>query len=69
MSRSRRHTPIVGLTTARSDKRDKVRAHRRDRRQQRPTAHRGRGGGHGAHPVSTGRAHDVSHDLSRPQAH
>ncbi len=32
MSRSRRHTPIVSVTTARSDKRDKVRAHRRERR-------------------------------------
>jgi hypothetical protein len=32
MSRSRRHTPIVGVTTAGSDKRDKVRAHRRERR-------------------------------------
>ena len=32
MSRSRRQTPIVGLTTAASDKPDKVRAHRRERR-------------------------------------
>jgi hypothetical protein len=32
MSCSRRHTPIVGITTAKSDKRDKVRAHRRERR-------------------------------------
>jgi hypothetical protein len=31
MSRSRRHTPIVGMTTAVSEKREKVRAHRRAR--------------------------------------
>jgi hypothetical protein len=32
MSRSRRHTPITGITTAKSEKRDKVMAHRRERR-------------------------------------
>jgi len=32
MSRSRRHTPIAGVTKSKSDKRDKVLAHRRQRR-------------------------------------
>ena len=32
MSRSRRTTPVTGMTMAESDKRDKVRAHRRQRR-------------------------------------
>jgi len=32
MSRSRRKTPIVGITTAESDKPFKVREHRRERR-------------------------------------
>jgi hypothetical protein len=32
MSRSRRHTPITGITKAESDTRDKVLAHRRQRR-------------------------------------
>jgi hypothetical protein len=31
MSRSRRHTPIMGITKSKSDTRDKVLAHRRDR--------------------------------------
>jgi len=33
MSRSRRKTPVMGITKAESDKRDKVLAHRRQRRQ------------------------------------
>jgi hypothetical protein len=33
MSRSRRKTSVTGITTADSDKRDKVLAHRRQRRQ------------------------------------
>ena len=32
MSRSRRHTPIAGVTKSKSDTRDKVLAHRRQRR-------------------------------------
>lgn len=32
MSRSRRRTPRVGITTARSEKQDKLKAHRRERR-------------------------------------
>ncbi len=32
MSRSRRRTPVCGITTARSEKADKVAAHRRERR-------------------------------------
>ena len=32
MSRSRRHAPFIGWTTARSEKRDKAAAHRRERR-------------------------------------
>lgn len=32
MSRSRRKTPIFGMTTARSEERDKVQAHRDERR-------------------------------------
>lgn len=32
MSRSRRHAPCIGWTTARSEKRDTVAAHRRERR-------------------------------------
>jgi hypothetical protein len=32
MSRSRRHTPITGITKAESDTRDQVLAHRRQRR-------------------------------------
>jgi hypothetical protein len=32
MSRSRRHTPITGITKSKSDTRDKVLAHRRQRR-------------------------------------
>jgi hypothetical protein len=32
MSRSRRHTPITGITKSKSDKRAKVLAHRRQRR-------------------------------------
>lgn len=32
MSRSRRRTPKVGITTARSEKQDKLKAHRRERR-------------------------------------
>ena len=32
MSRSRRKTPVIGMTTARSDKPYKVDAHRRERR-------------------------------------
>jgi hypothetical protein len=32
MSRSRRHTPVTGITKSESDKRDKVLAHRRQRR-------------------------------------
>jgi hypothetical protein len=35
MSRSRRKTPIFGITTAKSDKEFKVREHRRARRAQR----------------------------------
>lgn len=30
MSRSRRRTPVCGITTARSEKQDKVTAHRRE---------------------------------------
>lgn len=33
MSRSRKKTPINGITTARSEKRDKLAAHRRERRE------------------------------------
>ena len=33
MSRSRRKTPVMGITKAESDTRDKVLAHRRQRRQ------------------------------------
>jgi hypothetical protein len=33
MSRSRRKTPVMGITKAESDKRDKILAHRRQRRQ------------------------------------
>lgn len=33
MSRSRRRTPVCGITTAASEKQDKVAAHRRERRQ------------------------------------
>jgi hypothetical protein len=32
MSRSRRHTPVTGITKSESDKRGKVLAHRRQRR-------------------------------------
>lgn len=32
MSRSRRHTPVCGITTAEREKRDKIAAHRRERR-------------------------------------
>jgi hypothetical protein len=32
MSRSRRRTPVKGITTASSEKEDKVRAHREERR-------------------------------------
>jgi hypothetical protein len=32
MSRSRRHTPVTGITKSESDTRDKVLAHRRQRR-------------------------------------
>lgn len=32
MSRSRRRTPVCGITTARSEKEDKIAAHRRERR-------------------------------------
>jgi len=32
MSRSRRRTPVCGITTAQSEKQDKVAAHRRERR-------------------------------------
>jgi hypothetical protein len=32
MARSQRKTPICGITTARSDKADKIKAHRRERR-------------------------------------
>ena len=37
MSRSRKRTPVIGITTARSEKADKVAAHRRERRRVRQT--------------------------------
>jgi hypothetical protein len=42
MSRSRRHTKIFGITTARSDKRYKVFEHRRERRKVRIALREGR---------------------------
>jgi hypothetical protein len=42
MSRSRRKTPITGVTKAESDKRDKVLAHRRQRRRVRTALASGR---------------------------
>ena len=39
MSRSHKHTPITGITTAASEKRDKVAAHRRERRRVRTALH------------------------------
>lgn len=39
MSRSRKHTPVTGVTGARSEKRDKVAAHRRERRRVRHVLH------------------------------
>jgi hypothetical protein len=40
MSRSRRHTPVCGITTARSEKADKRQAHRRLRARARSVAAR-----------------------------
>ncbi len=40
MSRSRRHTPVCGITTARSEKADKRQAHRRLRARTRSVAAR-----------------------------
>jgi hypothetical protein len=42
MSRSRRQTPITGITKSESDKRDKVLAHRRQRRRVRTALASGR---------------------------
>jgi hypothetical protein len=42
MSRSRRHTPVTGITKSESDKRDKVLAHRRQRRRVRTAMASGR---------------------------
>lgn len=42
MSRSRRHTPVTGITTSESDTRDKVLAHRRQRRRVRTALASGR---------------------------
>lgn len=39
MSRSRKRTPITGITTASSEKRDKLAAHRRERRRVRTVLH------------------------------
>jgi len=42
MSRSRRKTPIIGITKSESDRRDKVLAHRRQRRRVRTALASGR---------------------------
>lgn len=51
MSRSRRHTPICGMTTARSEKGDKRQAHRRLRARTRTVAARDHPGTDSVWPI------------------